>query len=87
MKSFKKGDKVRYAVEGTLDWETKDWAAQAGLVLGSIYTIERERDNGLYQTVVIVEAQLPFEISSLHFVLERKTITRYDILKGNRKSG
>ena len=36
---FKIGDRVKLVKEGPVGWESEDWAAEAGLELGKIYTV------------------------------------------------
>jgi hypothetical protein len=82
--NFKTGDRVKYTVRGPLDWETKDWAGVAGLVLGNTYTISCVGVN--HVQIEQTQGISLYNLSPLHFELaeteQTRTTTRYDILCG-----
>jgi hypothetical protein len=47
VKSFKVGDRVRYADRGAVAWEDNDWLAEAGVLVGDIRVVEKVCEGSL----------------------------------------
>lgn len=69
---FKPHEKVVFVRGGALDWESCDWAAEADLVIGEVYTVQSvgfgmDCNTGAVQNYITLVDGNGYSFSPLHF--------------------